>query len=66
MAEDDNQRLKMSITVTEANTLGPVCGVKFRTDADTAKDASLQAIGLPNDNICIAFFIDRKELQKYK
>lgn len=66
MAEDDNKGLKMSYTVIEANTLGSVCGVKFRTDLDTAKDAALQAMGLPNDNICVAFFISRKELLKYK
>ncbi|MCE5225910.1 MAG: hypothetical protein LLG05_08620 [Porphyromonadaceae bacterium] len=66
MAADDNKKLQMSATVTETHTLDKVCGVMFRTDKETAKDASLQALGLPNDNICVAFFIDRKELEKYK
>lgn len=66
MAKDDNKGVIMSKTVANVkqDPRGYIVGfgVSMKECADAAK---LQELGLPNDYICVAFFIDRKELEKY-
>lgn len=40
--------------------------VEFGVDESAGSSAELQRIGIPGKHICCAFFIDRKELEKYK
>lgn len=66
MAKDDNKGIIMSNTVTEVRTDARGYIIGFGVEKkECAESATLQSIGLPNNHICVAFFIDRKELEKY-
>ena len=66
MAEDDNQGLKMSLTILDAGTVDNISKVTFQVEKEIATSAGIQRFGLPSDYMCCAFFISRKELKKYK
>ena len=66
MAEDDNKGLKMTITVNGVYTQDNISTVTFQVDKDVIASADLQSFGIEGDYMCCAFFIDRKELRKYK
>lgn len=66
MAKDDNKGIIMSNTVAEVRTDARGYIIGFGVEKkECAESATLQSIGLPNNHICVAFFIDRKELEKY-
>lgn len=67
MAKDDNQGIIMSSTITEVRTdaRGYIVGFGINKK-ECADSATLQSMGLPNNHICVAFFIDIKELEKYR
>ena len=65
MAEDDNQGLKMSTTIVDVHNEKRGSVVSFGTEKECGDDARVLLNGLPNKYIICAFFIDRKELEKY-
>ncbi len=65
MADDDNKGVQMTTTVLNAGTLNGVSEVTFRVTKELTASANMQAVGLNGDYMCLAFFIDRKELEKY-
>ena len=65
MAEDDNKSLIMSATTLDGGTINGISGVRFRTSQEVTGSAIAQAIGLPSQYLCCAFFIKRSELKKY-
>lgn len=66
MAADDNKGLMMTATVLNSCTIDDVSRVTFQVSPEVTSSAGLQSVGIPGDYICVAFFIDRKELSKYK
>ena len=66
MSEDDNNGLRMSLKVLDVNTDNGINKVTFQVDDAAALSASLQSKGLSGSDMCCAFFINRKELKKYK
>lgn len=66
MAADDNKGLMMTTTVLNASTIDDVSRVTFQTSPEVTTSAGVQAAGVAGDYLCVAFFIDRKELSKYK
>ena len=66
MAQDDNKGLMMTTTTLDGGTINGVSHVKFQVTPDVTKSANIQAIGGKGDYMCVAFFIDRNELKKYK
>lgn len=66
MAADDNKGLIMTGTVLNACTIDDISRVTFQVPQEVTSSAGFQSVGLAGDYICVAFFIDRKELAKYK
>ena len=66
MAADDNKGVSMTATIMNAKTENGISSVEFRVDESVINGASLQALNIPGQYICVAFFIDREELKKYK
>lgn len=66
MAADDNKGLLMTTTVLNSCTIDGVSRVTFQVSPEVTTSAGFQAVGVAGDYICAAFFIDRKELSKYK
>lgn len=66
MAADDNKGLMMTNTVLNACTIDGVSRVTFQVSQEVTSSAGLQSVGVAGDYICVAFFIDRRELAKYK
>ena len=66
MSEDDNHGLQMTTTVLGASKSNYIGKVTFQTTTDLADAASRQAMQLPSEYICCAFFIKKSELEKYK
>lgn len=66
MAADDNKGLMMTTTVLNSCTIDGVSRVTFQVSPEVTSSAGFQAAGIAGDHICVAFFIDRKELSKYK
>ncbi len=69
MAQDDNQGLLMSVTLADNVKFvkqGAIVsfGVEYRIGEDV--QAQIETGGLVGDYMAVAFFIDRRELQKYK
>lgn len=66
MVKDDNQGIIMSSTIAEVRTDARGYIVGFGVNKkEYADSATLQSMGLPNNHLCVAFFIDIKELEKY-
>lgn len=66
MAADDNKGLRMTTTIVNVVSTHYGKEVTFGTDAQSGNSAHLQMMGLPSEDLCVAFFINRKELEKYK
>ena len=66
MAADGNKGLFMTTIVLNSCTIDYVSKVTFQVSPEVTTSAGFQAAGVPGDYICVAFFIDRKELSKYK
>ena len=66
MAADDNKGLMMTATVLNSCTIDGVSRVTFQVSPEVTSSAGFQSAGIAGDYICVAFFIDRKELSKYK
>lgn len=67
MVRADNKGIVMTkdIAGTGYDRRGYV--VSFGVDKEECYDsACMEELGLPGNYICMAFFIDRKELEKYK
>ena len=67
MVRDDNKGIIMTkdIAGTGRDHRGYI--VSFGLDKKECYDsACLEEIGFPGEYICVAFFINRKELEKYK
>ena len=66
MAEEDNKGLMMTLKVLNACTKNEVSEVTFQVIKDVVSSAGFQSVGLAGDYMCCAFFINRRELEKYK
>lgn len=64
MASTDNKGLQMTTTVLNACTKNEISQVTFQTSREVTQSAGLQAVGVRNDYMCVAFFIKRAELNK--
>jgi hypothetical protein len=65
MAKDNNPGLRMSNTIAEVKKDSRGAIVGFGVEPDIESPAILQKNGLPSSVMCFAFFIDRKELNRY-
>lgn len=66
MAVDDNKGLMMTTTVLNACTKNDISEVTFQVTKEVTQSAGFQSAGVAGDYLCVAFFIKRSELAKYK
>jgi hypothetical protein len=66
MAEDDNKGIMMTTTILNACINDDISEVTFQVSEAVASSAKLQSLGIAGEHMCCAFFINRKELKKYK
>ncbi len=66
MAEDDNQGISMSTTLTDVKYEQRGAIVSFGVEKAHGEEAHKELLGIGGKYMVCCFFIDREELQKYK